>query len=136
MSVSLAPSRQATTSPLRTAVDIEGIINYHKKLGGPSVVSITEQDKHPNWMYYLDKQAKLIPMCQEKQRRDARRQDLEKCYALNGAMYICTRDWLASKKGFVDRETEGYIMDKETSIDIDTEFDWKLAEMIMRSQKK
>lgn len=39
------------TSPLRTAADIEGIVDFCHSQQAPAAVSICEVAKHPYWMY-------------------------------------------------------------------------------------
>ena len=50
---------------------------------------------------------------------------------LNGAVYVAKCDWLLINKKFLTSETIAYEMPKERSIDIDTEFDFRVAETIL-----
>jgi len=61
-----------------------------------------------------------------------RSQDLEKYYRLNGAIYICKTDKLLEEESFFLKENIfAYKMDRESSIDIDEEIDFKIAEVML-----
>jgi CMP-N-acetylneuraminic acid synthetase len=60
-----------------------------------------------------------------------RSQDLEKYYRLNGAIYICKTEKLLENKGFFLKDNIfAYTMDRKSSIDIDEEIDFKIAEIL------
>ena len=120
------------TSPLRTADDIDACVKLCVGKRINSCVSVTESDKNPHWMYFLDKKGRMRRLIQTEKQID-RRQDLSKGYALNGAIYVAQVDWLLNNKAFVTDETYAYIMPKERSVDIDNEIDFKIAEFLIRS---
>ena len=63
------------------------------------------------------------------------RQDLEKSYLLNGAIYLSTASLLKKHGSFYGGDTRGYLMPGERSIDIDTLNDFLMAEsLITRTQ--
>ena len=76
----------------------------------------------------------LIPNCDEKF-LNKRRQELPKFYCPNGAIYITTPTSLRNNKTFIPKKTIPYIMPKERSIDLDTEFDFKLTEFILNNDE-
>ena len=50
-------------------------------------------------------------------------------------MYLSTKESILKNKSLVTTDTIGYIMPEEYSIDIDTPFDWMIAEYLMESLK-
>jgi len=53
-------------------------------------------------------------------------------YARNGAaIYICTYDCLMKKNSLYGDKILPYEMDRSASVDIDDEWDWKLAELML-----
>ncbi len=63
-------------------------------------------------------------------------QDLEKYYRLNGAIYICKTEKLIENKSFFLKDNIfAYIMDRKSSVDIDEEIDFKMAEVLMEEYK-
>jgi len=64
-----------------------------------------------------------------------RRQDLPPAYSLNGAIYIAEIEWLRATRSFVSPETVGYLMSRETSIDIDEPSDLERARMYLSDRR-
>jgi CMP-N,N'-diacetyllegionaminic acid synthase len=62
----------------------------------------------------------------------ARRQDLPDVYELNGAIYITTSDHIMKDHAIYKERAVPYIMDKRSSVDIDDEIDFKLAEVLLK----
>ena len=119
------------TSPLRTEHDIDSCIEYCVKHGAKSCVSVVEPDKSPYWAYKLDEKGYMIPIIDSNESINVCRQDLPKTYILNGAVYVAECKWLLRTKTFITRDTLAYVMKKENSVDIDTEVDFKLAELLL-----
>jgi len=118
------------TSPLRTSKDIEGIVNFAKLKNFNSAVSVVEASNHPHWTYLRDNSGTLLSMTSGAPA--TRRQELPPAFTLNGALYLARSDWLLEKRTFVSKETFGYVMPQERSVDIDSGLDWKWAEFLMR----
>ena len=72
----------------------------------------------------------LTPNCDE-EFLNKRRQELPNYYCPNGAIYITTEKSLQKTKSFIPKKTIPYIMPKERSVDLDTEFDLKLIEFLL-----
>ena len=52
-------------------------------------------------------------------------------YRINGAIYIIGIDEFRSEKNFKPPGSIGFVMPRERSIDVDTPFDFELAELLM-----
>ena len=121
------------TSPLRTSADIDSIFALRRQLGSESAVSLARSPKHPAWMYAMNDLKLLNPVL--KADSPPCRQDLSPVFSLNGALYLATRSFLLREKTFVSKETVGYVMPRERSVDIDTTLDWQWAEFLMQHCK-
>ena len=118
------------TSPLRTFNDIDGTIEKLLSTGLDSAASVCEAEVNPYWtnifngerLEYFFKDGKEI----------TRRQDLPNVYRLNGAVYVAKCDVLKNEMTFETEYTTGYVMDKNSSIDIDDIIDFKFAELLMK----
>ena len=66
--------------------------------------------------------------------RSSRRQDMEPCLVVNGAVYVARRPWLLDHGGFMSPETAAHVMAAEHSVDIDDHIDFKLAELLMHER--
>ncbi|MFA4884203.1 MAG: acylneuraminate cytidylyltransferase family protein [Candidatus Margulisiibacteriota bacterium] len=118
------------TSPLRAAADIDGCIEMCLKTKANSCVSVVEAGKSLYWTFSVDRENHLRPLIST-EKFILRRQDLPKAYTLNGAVYCARVDWLLEKKAFVTEETMAYVMPAERSLDIDSEYDLKVAEALL-----
>ncbi|MEO6410737.1 MAG: acylneuraminate cytidylyltransferase family protein [Burkholderiaceae bacterium] len=120
------------TSPLRDTTDIEACLRLARERDSPSVVSVSEPDAHPSWIYRLTEHGTLealVPALAV-----SRRQDLAPVFALNGAIYFAQKHWLRSTRKLVTEQTLAYVMDRERAIDVDTPLDWKLAELLLNER--
>ncbi|OOM77935.1 N-acylneuraminate cytidylyltransferase [Clostridium puniceum] len=118
------------TSPLRTADDIDGTICKSINAGMDGAVSICEAEVNPYWTNVFD--GDKLKYFLEEGKKISRRQDLPKVYRLNGAVYVIKTDVFLSNKTFETENITGYVMNNESSIDIDTEIDFQFAELIMK----
>jgi len=120
------------TSPLRTVDDLNKAIELFLKNGcGPVVVSVCEPS-HPLQWSFREKGKYLEPVFGWKYFKGIMRQDVQKIYIPNGAIFISTPKDLYSNKGFYSKKILPYIMPAERSIDIDNEIDLELAELIIK----
>ncbi|MEO5329188.1 MAG: acylneuraminate cytidylyltransferase family protein [Magnetococcus sp. THC-1_WYH] len=118
------------TSPLRTADDIRAVLAVMEREQCDSCVSVSPAPKPPEWMFRLNADATLSPVIKDVPSA-SNRQALQPAYVLNGAIYACAIPWFLREKRFVDDATRAVIMDPKHSIDIDTELDFKLGELLL-----
>ena len=117
------------TSPLRTSEDIEASINSFLESDCDSLVSVCELD-HRSLLNFSLEDGFLVQNNNEAL-FNSRRQDIPTYYSLNGAIYITTPEFIRKNKSFYSDKTIPHVMSKEKSIDIDTSFDFKLAEFLL-----
>ena len=117
------------TSPLRTSEDIEASINSFLESDCDSLVSVCELDHRSLLNFSLEKG--FLVQNNNESLFNSRRQDIPTYYSLNGAIYITTPEFIRKNKSFYSDKTIPHVMSKEKSIDIDTSFDFKLAEFLL-----
>lgn len=115
------------TSPFRTGRDIDAALELAKANPGTSVISVSKSRKSPYWSYRITAEGLLNPIFET---TSDRRQALEQTYLPNGAIYIVPRDKLLTEKKLLTSKTLPFVMPPERSIDIDDEFDFKMAELL------
>jgi CMP-N,N'-diacetyllegionaminic acid synthase len=124
------------TSPLKTTEDIDRCIELLRKWDVDSVIGVTAlEDHHPARAKWLDDEGRIRDFVPEPQ--SGRRQDLTpKAYIRNGTIYALKRDAVMGEHGklFGHEFSLGYEMPAERSVNIDTELDWKLAELLMQER--
>lgn len=118
------------TSPLRTSEDIINSFALMDEKGANAVLGVTEMDHSPLWCNTLEEDLCMDHFQDSKS--ELPRQELPIYYRINGAIYLIRRQELNKKPMFADK-CYAYIMPRERSIDIDTEFDFKVAECFLQS---
>ncbi|WP_445666643.1 acylneuraminate cytidylyltransferase family protein [Fodinibius sp. AD559] len=112
------------TSPFRTAQHInEALEKYH--FGLDRVVSVKETDANPYFVLFEENEEGFLKKSKEGSFK--RRQDCPKVWELNGAIYIINVNSLKNEEVSEFRRVKKYVMDEVSSIDIDSELDWKIA---------
>lgn len=119
------------TSPLRTGKHLKEALDLVKP-NTEMIVSVKETDSNPYYVLYEEDFTGLLK--KSKEGNFAGRQECPKVYQLNGALYIISVKAL-KKKGLGNLQKEKYLMDKESSIDIDDKIDFKLTELIISSKQ-
>jgi CMP-N-acetylneuraminic acid synthetase len=121
------------TSPLRNAKHIDEAIELLGKKNADAIVSVCEMEHSPLWSNTLDDSLSMNNFMKD-EILGKRSQDLETYFRLNGAIYICKTEKLLSEKSFFLKENIfAYVMSRETSVDIDEAFDFKLASILMEN---
>ncbi len=121
------------TSPLCTTQDLDAALNLAISRNAEAVISVSPVSDHPYWMKRIGEQGELIDFAPGQS--VTRRQDLPPVYALNGAIYITRRDVLLAKKSLYGDQTLAYVMPPERSLDIDTPFDLRLADFLLKDAR-
>jgi CMP-N,N'-diacetyllegionaminic acid synthase len=120
------------TSPLRNEKDIDKAIEMIEEKNANAVVSVSEMDHSPFWTNTLPEDGNMNNFLKDEV-LNKRSQDLEKYYRLNGAIYICKIDSLLEEQSFFLKDNIfAYVMDRKSSIDIDEEIDFKIAEVLKK----
>lgn len=118
------------TSPLRTEKHIDEAIEklMFTNSGADSLISVTKEEHPPWWLRKIDSNDYLKRFFEFNSEELVRRQDFEDLYRPNGAIYLAKTNVLISTRTFQTEKTIPYIMDKKSSIDIDTKDDFEYAE--------
>lgn len=122
------------TSPLRTAHDIYSAYQLFREKKATSIVSVCEMDHSPLWSCTLPDDLSLSCFAKSNYGK-SRRQDLQKYYRINGAIYLSSVSQIMLHEDIYCQNIYAYIMDKMKSIDIDEEFDFMICEEILRRLK-
>lgn len=115
------------TSPMRTADDIKNAYDLFVLKNGLAVISMTELEHPLEWCGKLDNTLSLADF----HSGNIRRQDTNKYYRPNGAIYIASVSEFHKDHNLYREGSYGYIMSAEKSIDIDTELDFRFAEFLI-----
>lgn len=122
----------AVTSPLRAPEDIVGAVELLERTGAAIVLSASPARHSPYFAIVEVDDDGTVHYSKAPPTPLARRQDAPPCYALNGAVYAWTsRALFAGDDCVIGPHTRLYVMAEERSVDIDSELDFRLAELLM-----
>lgn len=114
------------TSPLRDENHINQAIELVNKKNAEAVVSVCQQRHNLKKSFSLDKNLLINNFIKKDDELN------KNFYKLNGAIYICkVEQYLKEKSFLIKNKTFGYIMGEESSIDIDEQIDFELANLYM-----
>jgi D,D-heptose 1,7-bisphosphate phosphatase len=115
------------TQPLRNVNDINMTVKKAIETKAESVHTVHEVKEHPYWMNTLKKDDTLNDFIKDGWSYN-RRQDLPKIYKSNGLVDVMTRDLIMIKGKKRGENQKGVITETFKGVDIDTEFDFFIAE--------
>ena len=118
------------TSPFRSASTISNAVEMFRNSESKSLVSFSPAETHPMWCYQIA-DTKATPFFDQK--LPMRSQDLPLAFKLNGLIYLASPEYLKTNNSFIGNDTLPMIVeDPLESIDIDTEWDWFIAESALK----
>ena len=120
------------TSPFRSVEDIDSVVELALSKSANAVVSVCESRQHPLWAKRIRDDGVIEPYVSYD--GDLRRQLLPRAFANNGSVYLTRCDRLRETGKVVPPGTHAYIMPGERSLDIDTPWDFYLADLLLREQ--
>jgi CMP-N,N'-diacetyllegionaminic acid synthase len=123
------------TSPFRSAATIARGIDEFAANGGQAVVAVSPAASHPRLMYTIAAGA-LVPFMPEHD-REVRSQDLSPFYVVNGALYLVSPAELERTRSIFGASAKALVIDSDfETLDIDTDFDWRIAECMLGSMER
>ena len=122
------------TSPLRTNYHIDYALNKILKKKFSGLVSVLKQSDENLWKIEV-KNNKILNDTLKNKNFAKRSQDLKKIYKPNGAIFVFNLNKLKYKNQFdISKGFEIYEMDRLSSIDIDDDYDFKLADLLLKKK--
>lgn len=125
------------TNPLKTAADIDAVLDKLISTGADSVIGVMRLvDHHPARIKRIVDD-RIIDFCVPEP-NESRRQDLTPpAYIRNGSIYSMPRDMLmVHDRRYGTTNSRAYVFPDERTVNIDSEMDWLAAEQIVRRQQE
>ncbi|MBI5324141.1 MAG: acylneuraminate cytidylyltransferase family protein [Ignavibacteriae bacterium] len=123
------------TSPFRDYLQInDAIEKFLKNEKALSSISICEALINPYKMVTINELGYINKLESVNSKID-RRQDLPRVYQFNGAIYLMRTNDLQSYKHFITEKTIYYLMNRESSIDIDEPMDLEIARFLLERKR-
>ena len=118
------------TSPFRSRESVLRGINLFRAHQYKPVVGVAPAESHPMWCFKVD-ESSMRPFV-DGGGLHLRSQDLPLAYEVNGAFYLITPSDLRREKTFYADDMVPLLFQlPEESVDIDTEWDWMVAEKVV-----
>lgn len=122
------------TSPFRSRETVlRGIRLFMDKKFHP-IVGVSRSHTHPTWIFKIEKEylSPFIVDCDI----SLPSQYLSPAYIINGSFYLVSPSQLRTKRSFITERTIPLIISSEReALDIDTQWDWRIAEYIVEELK-
>ena len=125
------------TCPFRTGVHIKEA--YDKWEINPytedACVSVTQIHEPPQLAMVKSHNHECIPVFDNLSAGITNSKYFKKYYKPNGGFYMAKWDWLLENKNFFAGTVYGYEMDKQSSLDINDELDFKFVELVYEQSR-
>ena len=124
------------TAPLRLTSDIEACIARYYESRADIVVTMSPSIRSP-WFNML-KQAtgsgRVLPVNSTTGQKISRRQDAPQTFDMTTVAYVTSGDYVMKNSSLWNGDVQGIVVPQERSVDIDTELDFKFAELLMKER--
>jgi CMP-N-acetylneuraminic acid synthetase len=119
------------TSPFRIGADIDRTIAKVVETGADSAQTLSEASYHPFFMKTLEGDRTVALFADG--HKFVRRQDAPAVYQPSGAVYVTRYTTLMDEGRVLGADNRGIVMGFESSVNIDTEWDFMLADLLLRA---
>lgn len=121
------------TSPFRKKEFLEEALSLYGETID-MVVSVKEAASNPYYNCFEEDQNGYLQVSKTTEKSIERRQDAPKAWEYNGSIYVINPKALLEKGMSAFSYIRKYVMDDIYSIDLDTMFDWKMAELMLQEK--
>jgi N-acylneuraminate cytidylyltransferase len=122
------------TSPFRSDDQVKSALLQFRSQRPELLVSVKESASNPYYNLFEENDEGVL--IKSKPSKFTRRQDLPKVYEYNGAIYITAVEIIKQRSFIEMNEIHKFVMDEESSHDLDTPLDWGAAMWLINRQKK
>jgi CMP-N,N'-diacetyllegionaminic acid synthase len=122
------------TSPLRLPIDISGAVDLLESSGATSIITGAPARRSPYFNLVEERQDGTVTVAKTLAVPPVRRQDVPRTFDMNASIYVWrVRSFLAAPAVFYP-DTRLFVMPEERSIDIDSELDLRIVELLLRDR--
>tara|TARA_B000000441_G_C21729851_1_gene345415 strand:- start:249 stop:695 length:447 start_codon:yes stop_codon:yes gene_type:complete len=120
------------TSPFRSDEDITNVLKKLISDDYDAAITVCESKRHPMFNMVTENSDGSLQIAMKPKNPITRRQDGPKIYDITTLAYAVRTEYIFSASNLFDGKIGSIIVPEERSLDIDTEFDFQLAENIIR----
>ncbi len=118
------------TSPLRLVQDIHGAVSLMETNGVSNVITGARARRSPYFNLVERGSDGSVRLAKQPESAVLRRQDVPDCFDMNASVYVWQRDVFMSEPAVFYPDTLLYEMPEERSVDIDSELDFAIVELL------
>lgn len=122
------------TSPLRTTDDIREAVAMFEMGDVDSLITGAEARRNPYFNLVEEQPDGTVAVSKTPGDAVLRRQDAPRCFDMNGSIYVWRRGALLDEQVVFFPSTILYEMPDDRSIDVDSEFDFRVVEWLMNQR--
>ena len=119
-----------TTSPFRKIEDVKRCIKLYKQKNFDVVLVVCKSNKNPYFNMMVKKKDNSLKISVKSKKNIVRRQDAPIVYDVTTFCYILSSKFLMRNKSLLSGKIGGIEVPAERSIDLDTELDLKIANIL------
>lgn len=119
------------TSPLRDLSDIQAVLELIQKPEVPNVITAMPARRSPYFNLIEMSASGEVELAKKLPGQIVRRQDAPACFDMNASIYAWKREVLSAENKLFLKGTALHVMPEERSIDIDSELDFEIVQMLM-----
>jgi N-acylneuraminate cytidylyltransferase len=116
------------TAPLRLPIDIENCLDEYEKSRSDIVISVTDAHRSPYFNMVKTLPDGFVELVLKSE--ITRRQDAPVVYDMTTVSYVADPEFVLTKNGLFEGRVSAVHVPVERALDIDTPFDFKIAEFL------
>ena len=121
------------TAPLRSKNDVLKCLNAIES-ERDVIITMTEASRNPWFNMVRVNENHCIDLVLKSKNKISRRQDAPQVYDLTTVAYVLNPEFILNNNSIWNGNVKGILVPKERAIDIDNEFDFRVAEMLLEGQ--
>ena len=122
------------TSPLRLASDISGAVDLLRRSGARNVITGAPARRSPYFNLVEQRIDGSVGLSKSATPPIVRRQDAPRCFDMNASIYVWRVGPFLEQPAVFYPDTRLFEMPEERSIDIDSDLDFTLVELLLRQR--
>ena len=122
------------TAPLRAIEDINNCINEFEKNTADAVITVTDAHRNPYFNMVKSDSSGFLSILNPFRKDITRRQDAPSVLDVTTVAYIIKPELILNGKSLFSGKVKGVYVPPERAIDIDTLFDFEIAEFLMQKR--
>jgi len=124
------------TAPLRSPETVRRCVDMYLEGGSDLILTVSRAHRHPSFnMVFLDDRGNADLILPPTGKAIMRRQDVRPAYDVSTVCYVTAPSFIRSHFGPFSGHTRAVVIEAEEAVDIDTQLDFTLAELILSTRE-